>query len=420
MTNGRLRLLYLSNAFPPGVSGRFPSLCAAAHTTETRLTQALAKQTVVSTVGLLPGTLWGRLEPRDDSLGLEHKLLLWERNPKLLHRWRSWRQLRHFYLTEVARVGVPDVLLVRNLTTVFNYFVRWLRRQRVRPRIVLVLADSGLGQPVSCPRRFRYLFKPMQTLEREAMLWYDACLGFGLESRRYFEPRGVPWMWMPSAFNFCYEPPPADPARDGPIRFGYFGGLSQDIGVLSLVRAFLAAGIPGPLQICGFGGLTDTLKKIAGEYPTFRFDGLLPRPLDCLPWAQSVDVLVNPRLPFRGRDNSFPSKIFEFGMTGKAILSTRTGGVDLVLGDDGIYLATENFEDSLGRKLCEVAAMDRAELHRRGTAIRNRILKDFNWDAQAGRIVEFLTGLLSATKSGKSTISSGVGRRVDELEMSGL
>ena len=362
------------------------------------MAQALAKRAEISTVGLLPRRIWGHLNPTDDSLGLEHKLLICERRPELWHRWRSWRQLRRFYLEEVKRKGMPDALLVRNLTTVFNYFVRWLRQQPQCPVIAVVLADSGLGQPVSISRRLRYLIKPMQYLEEKSVLWYDACLGFGFESRRDFESRGVPWLWMPSAFNFYYEPP-SNTVAEGPIHFGYFGGLSREIGVHSMVKAFLASGVPGPLRLCGFGPLTDTINKLAKEHPNLHFDGLLPRQSDCLPWAQQADVLVNPRLPLWGRDNSFPSKIFEFGMAGKAILSTRTGGVDEVLRDDGLYLETENFEDSLRQKFCEVAAMDRVELQRRGTAIRNRVLKDFNWDAQARRIVEFLTGLVDATKT---------------------
>jgi len=120
-----------------------------------------------------------------------------------------------------------------------------------------------------------------------------------------------------------------------------------------------------------------------------------------LAWAQKVDVLINPRLSIQGLENSFPSKIFDFGMTGKAVLSTRTGGVDKVLREEGLYLETEEFDSSLRQKLREVAAMDRAELQRRGAAIRDRILRDFNWDEQARRMVEFLAGILNArSKSG--------------------
>ncbi len=393
MTDGRLKILYLSNAFPPGVTGRFPASCAASHATETRMAQALAKRAHVSTVGLLPRKIWGHLEPRDDSFGLEHELVIWDRKPELWHRWRSWRKLHTFYLSYVSRNGVPDALLVRNLSTgVFNYFVRWLRQQPQRPIIVQVLADSGLGRPVPLSRKLRYLIKPMQFLEEKAVAWYDACLGFGIETRQHFEPRGMPWMWMPSAFNFYYEPPPIT-ALEGPIRFGYFGGLTQEIGVHSMVKAFLASGVPGSLRVCGFGPLTGLLKKLAAENPKILFDGMLPLQSDCLPWAQQVDVLVNPRLPW-GRDNSFPSKIFEFGMTGKAVLSTRICGVDQVLREEGIYADADNLEESLCQKFREVSALPRDELNRRGALIRRRVVNEYSWDEQARRIVEFLHGIV--------------------------
>ncbi len=396
----RLRLLYLSNAFPPGVTGRFPSLNPAGHATETRTAQALGPLTELTTVGLLPEETFGHLEPKDDSFGLEHELLLWERSPELWNRWRAWHELRRFYLSKIARDGMPDALLVRNLTPVFNQFVRWLRRQNPRPKIVLILADSAtLGQRVKFSRRLRYKFKPMFSLDDQAILWYDACISFGIGTRPYFESRGIPWMWMPSAFNFRYDPPPPDPTESGPIRFGYFGALAEHAAVTPMVRAFLDSQIPGSFHVCGFGKLSDELKGLAARHPNFQFDGLLPKQSDCLAWAQKVDVLINPRLAFWGLENSFPSKIFEFGMTGKAILTTRTGGVDEVLGQDGMYLDANNFENSLGQKMREIAGMKRAELQQRGTAIRNRLLKDFNWDEQGRRMVEFLSGVVNPARA---------------------
>ncbi len=396
MSDKRLRLLYLSNAFPPGVTGRFSSVNPSGHATETRFGQALARLADVSTVGLLPGDVFGQLEPRDNSLGLEHELIIWERKPELWHRWLSWRQLRRFYLEKVAREGVPDVLLVRNLSPVFNRFVCWLRGERKRPVAALILADSTtLGKHVSLSRRLRYALKPMQNLDARAILWYDACISFGIGTKRFFEPRGIPWMWMPSASNFRYDPPLPDPTRTGPIQFGYFGSLAEHAATLPLARIFLDSQVPGALHMCGFGRQSGELQALAAQHSNFRFDGLLQNQSDCLAWAQKVDVLVNPRLNIWGLENSFPSKIFEFGMTGKAILSTRTGGVDEVLREDGIYLDTEDFENSLRQKLREVAALDRAELQRRGTNIRNRLLKEFSWDAQGRRMIDFLAGISS-------------------------
>jgi len=347
-------------------------------------------------VGWLPAEIWGHLEPRDDSIGLEHELLLWNRKPVLWHRWHGWRQLRHLYLTAVRQHRRPDVLLVSNILPIFNHFVRWLRLQPGRPAIVLFLADcGGLGQRDSFWRRLRYKFKPMQMMDNDAVLLYDACIGLSVATRRYFEPRGVPWMWMPTAYNFSYDPPLTDPAQNGPIRFGYFGGLGNDSAPILMVRAFLDSGISGSLHICGFGENSEALSRLAKSHPRLHFDGLL-QPTECMAWAQRVDVLINPRLPIW--ENSFPSKIFQYGITGKAILSTPTGGVDKVLGEQGIYFEAGNLEESLRHKLQEVAIMDRIELQRRGDAIRNRILKDFNWNTQARRMVEFLEGAAKATE----------------------
>jgi hypothetical protein len=78
--------------------------------------------------------------------------------------------LRRFYLEKTARERMPDAVLVRNMTTVFNHLARWLRRQRLRPVIVLVLAGSGglaqriPGRTPACldlPVRLFYSFAPL-------------------------------------------------------------------------------------------------------------------------------------------------------------------------------------------------------------------------------------------------------------------
>jgi glycosyltransferase involved in cell wall biosynthesis len=399
MINRRLRVLYLGNALPPGMAGEgFVNAHSflTPHLSETMLIRELARLTDIASVGLPPSWVWKRTrEPKDDSPGLEHDLVLWDRNPALWYRWISWRKLRRYYLDKVRRDEMPDILLVRNLQLVFNYYVKWLRRQPRRPIIVLLLGDSGgLGEKVPPLRRFRYKFKPMHMLEEEGVLLYDACLVSGLKAKRFFEPRGVPWAWIPSGFHFHYDPPPPDPKQSGPIRFGYFGTLTERSGIRTLVKAFLDANLPGTLHVCGHGELSEPLKELAQGHASFHFEGFLPKQSDCLPWAQKVDVLVNLRLPFWGQENSAPSKIFEYGMAGKAILSTRTAGMDEVLGEEGVYIETENFEESLRQKLREMSLLSRAELQRRATIIRDRIIKNYSWAEQARRIVEFLNKLV--------------------------
>jgi len=400
MKKERLSLLYLGNAFPPGLAWVFSPLCITPPVYEIGMTQALSKWMDVSTVSLAPAKLmshWDGL--KDTSSGLENELILWERNPKLWHRWRSWRQLRRYYQERTQRKGAPDIVLVRNLQPVFNHFIKWLRRQPGCPLIVLLLGDSGgLGEEIPAMRRFRYKFKSMGMLDGESVLLYDACLVSGLKAKRYFESRGVPWLWMPCAVNATYEPPALQSDESGPIRFGYFGALSDHSAVVPLVQTFLSAGVAGSMHVCGHGSKAEELAKLAKLHSNFHFDGFLPTQSDCLPWAQKVDVLINVRLPFWGQENSAPSKVFEYAVAGKAILSTRTAGMDEILGEEGIYIETENFEESLREKLREVSAMDRKELQRRAKIIRNRILAKYNWDEQSRGVVEFLTPIVCSNK----------------------
>ena len=191
--------------------------------------------------------VFGKLEPRDDSMGVEHELLLWDRRPEVWHRWKSFGELRRFYLEKTARDGMPDVVLMKNLSPSYNHFIRWLRRQQPRPLIVWLLADAGsLGQKISFFKRLRYIFKPMVTLDdNKAVSWFDACISFSSDTRQLFESLHMPWLWMPAAFNFLYEPPVVSTAQDGPIRFGYFGTLGGHSHALEMTQAFLDSKVPG-------------------------------------------------------------------------------------------------------------------------------------------------------------------------------
>lgn len=392
---GPLKLLSLVYAFPPGVSSRFPNLNAAAHITETRMHEGMARCCRLKTVGLLPGQVRGQTDPRDDSPGIDHALVLWDRKPELLHWWKGARELRRQYRVWQAAGDEPDAVLVKNFHPTYNLFVKWLSRQPGHPPIILHLADaSTLGQKVKLSRRIRYRIKPLRDLDDQMVPFFDGCVSMSDRTEPYFAPHGRPWLWAPGGFHFDYQPPAAGGTRSGPVRFGYFGFLGEYAGAPRLVEDFLSSGAPAALAICGYGRHASQFEELAARHPQFRFDGTLPQPSDCLAWAQGVDVLVNPRTLGYGNENNFPSKLFEYAVTGRAILSSRLSGVDKLMGDLGFYFDPRDFTPSLHAALREVAAVPRVELDRRGRAIRELFLREHTWDEQARKIVEFITGIV--------------------------
>jgi glycosyltransferase involved in cell wall biosynthesis len=305
-----------------------------------------------------------------------------------------WRLIRQYLIWQEAG-WAPDVVLVYNLAPIYNYFIRWLHRQANRPVLVLLLLDSPqLGRPLPWLKRLRYHFKPLVVPDAEMLDQFDGCIGLSPTVAEYFRPLGVPFLWMPGGCapdRATTLPPPAavpDPAE--PIRFGYFGALASHAGVGELVKTFLGSSLSNSLRVCGYGKLSEQLAEQARRDQRLRFHGLLPSAADCLRFGQSCDVLINPRPPIPGNENTFPSKVFEYGLCGRAILSAQLSGVPVVLGEDGFYFDERDFERSLAAALAQVAALPRSVLHERGRRLRERLLRQYSWEAQAVRMARFL------------------------------
>ena len=391
----RPRLLYLGLAFPPGVAGLFPELQPAGHLIETSMIQAVRPYLEVRSVGISPvdvEKLRGRL---DNSPGLPHCLNLLDRRPELLHRFRSLRRLRQAYLDWQKEGWQPDLVLVCNFTSpVYNAFVRWLKRTGQPPRRVLYLADSPmLGLAVPRLRRLRYRFKPFGWLHDEVAPFYEACVAVSVSSKSYFRERRLPWLWQPSG---------CDPARartsrrghsDGPIAFGFFGGASEYTGLPQLLRVFTAQPRAATLHVCSFGKARFRLQKHYAGHPNMHFH--TPRPPDaCVELARQWDVLVNPRPILPGNENNFPSKVFEYALSGRAILSTRLSGVEQVLGPDAYYFDETTYDAALDQMLASLSQASRAELNRRGAAVQQHVLQGYSWSTQGQRLARFLCDLL--------------------------
>ncbi len=104
---------------------------------------------------------------------------------------------------------------------------------------------------------------------------------------------------------------------------------------------------------------------------------------------------MNARPICPGNDNNFSSKVFEYALSGRAILTTRLSGVDEVLGPEAFYFDEHDFKPALDRALDKLSEIPRAELHRRGAAIQTRMLQEYSWSRQGERFHNFLQGLLS-------------------------
>ncbi|HVV71999.1 MAG TPA: glycosyltransferase [Verrucomicrobiae bacterium] len=387
------RLLYLGFAFPPGMAALHPSRNPAGHALETQMVNELRRYFEVRSVGILP------IEPEptelaDPASGIEHELLLLEKAPEVWHRFNSFVRLQRQYRAWCASGWEPDAVLVYNLSPIYNQFLNWLRRQPCRPKLVLLLADSSnLGQKTRWLKQFRRRFKPMFTPDSEMIGRFDACVGLSRGVQKYFQPHQIPFLWMPGgctpARAFRNHAPRTSATASPGRRFGYFGALGAHSGVRQLIKAFQACETSATLEVCGYGKVNETLDALLRSHPRVIYHGL-KSPDECLNFGRSCDVLVNPRPATHGNENNFASKLFDYALCGRAIMTTWLSGVQEVLGPEAFYLDAHNLEADLQRELARISGIPRRELKRRGEAIQARVLSNFSWPVQAYRMASFL------------------------------
>src|SRR3954468_21500858 len=386
------KLLYLGFAFPPGMASSFPGVNPAGHRFETDMVRSLQQFFEIGSVTLIPREAAKMPRVETGSAGVEPALILSHYKPEISARRGAVKELQDWFTRTTASGWVPDAVLVYNLSPVYNRFVRSLQNSNHQIKRVLLLADSSsLGTAISPWKRLRKSFKPLYVPDSTAITWFDACIGLSPETRRFFEPRDVPWTWMPGGVSG--EPIDSDRPREGPISFGYFGALAAHSGILPFVECYLNSNLPGPLRICGYGKLEMEIRTFTD--PRLEFAGQLPSADECLRFAATCDVLVNPRPLSHGNDNNFPSKLFQYALTGRSILTSRLSGTEEVLGPAGFFFDPVDFKRELFEKLSAIAATPRKALDQSGKAIRDRVLREYGWSRQGQRIAEFISSLIA-------------------------
>jgi glycosyltransferase involved in cell wall biosynthesis len=223
---------------------------------------------------------------------------------------------------------------------------------------------------------------------------FQGIIGWSKTSESIAAELGIPFLWIPGGCN------PARAIQDWgfyskqeePMTIGYFGSLAPHAGISELLDGFGKVSEEMVLKFCGYGKQTAEILTRASSDSRIRFEGLLS-PEECLKFALNCHVLINPRPLGHGNENNFPSKIFEYALTGRAILTTGFAGVREVVGEDGFYLDETSLTCSITRELEKVAQVSREDLKSRSASTQKRVIQNLSWASQARKMADFLTGV---------------------------
>ena len=388
------RLIYLGRALPPGVASLFPTIQPASQFTEPNFVHSIEDRYDIKTVGC-----WWcdveNLDPNPDaSVGLENDLCLTEAPPKLLNQYKSLFRLKQTYRKWKMEGWNADIIIVFCFNPVYDAFIRWLRKKPNAPRLVLFLGDSPtLGENIPLMRKLRYFFKPMRWFEHEMIDEYDACVGASMDAEKYFTQKRTPWLWLPPAIDEKRVILNPKWPKVKPVVFGFAGHLGDHSGIIELINVYRNLKKDNILKVAGFGKNCDWVASIAERNPRIEFAGTLPAS-EPLNFMQNCDIMINPRPDSFGNRYTFPSKILEYSLAARSILSVEMAGIQNLLGPDAFSFDPKNYSTSLSDALNRICTMPRSKIQARGLGIQNRLLETHNWKIHGRKLADFLDHLL--------------------------
>ena len=89
---------------------------------------------------------------------------------------------------------------------------------------------------------------------------------------------------------------------------------------------------------------------------------------------------------------TFPSKIFEYMISGTPVLTTKLNGFTEEYYDK-MFFVDENSPSVLAEKISELAKMDGKELQIKAAEARKFVMEKKNWQCQTEKIYRFLADL---------------------------
>lgn len=281
-----------------------------------------------------------------------------------------------------------DVVLAYDMYPAQGLPLSWLK-SRVNGKTVCLLADLSLGgvkRETGLRKVLRKLFdrstlKSIKKCDNFIVLNENAARVYAPHSRYLVMDGGV-------------EPADYDAVPAGWNRreknIVYTGALVGYSGILNLIEAMTLINDDSIyLDIYGSGYLSETIESKCRALRNIRFHGPVGNK-EAIMAQQTAWLLANPR-PV---DNSiaqvtFPSKIFEYMMSGRPVLSTRLNGFSSDY-DRLLFWVDDGEPATLAKMIDTVDGLTEGELQTMADSAREYLINNKTWKQNARTVYSFI------------------------------
>lgn len=231
-------------------------------------------------------------------------------------------------------------------------------------------------------------------LESRSLAYFAGIIPFTQYVADDFAP-GRPMMVMEGGVN-----PPDVVGKAYPVRFpsseriGFFSGTLNEInGIALLLKAFRLISDPNfRLWIFGSGPLESEVRAASLQDNRIVYGGFLPNE-EVMRYQRQATVLLNARPTNQLITRyTFPSKLCEYMLSGRPVITTALAGIPKEY-FDFVYVLSDETPEGLASLLTDVCAKPAFELDEFGSRGREFILQTKNWSIQGRRVYEFICNL---------------------------
>lgn len=178
--------------------------------------------------------------------------------------------------------------------------------------------------------------------------------------------------------------------RNTTLDIGYFGGVFPGYGVLEIAEIISQCDLPVTLNVFGVGSELTKIKDISARDERIQVRGIVERD-QALAYMRSFDVLINPRTPATEmEENSFPSKIFDYALSERAILTTPLKSLPSKIRDNLFEYKSNDREDVLV-SLSALVHLPRESLTETGRQFSQSLRAEYNVTSLGINVSNFLS-----------------------------
>lgn len=198
------------------------------------------------------------------------------------------------------------------------------------------------------------------------------------------------WIVMEGSYNSDLTVQEDAIEDNGKISVMYSGVLDMRYGIPELLDAFELLDDNYELWLTGNGNAVPFIKERAEKDKRIKFYGYLPSRQDLINKQASATMLISPRRDAEeGSKYCFPSKLFEYMVSGNPVISCFLAGIPEEYHKHLVELKTVTPE-CIAETIKSVAEMESSNRKILGNGAKQFVLENKNKVAQAKKILEFL------------------------------